>query len=296
MGSSNGNACRWSGSREARESRDFLRAAAFRTEPRDGEEAGIPRDRSRARARLEETRSSRSHAILPRRLMPVAKPISLSKSKLNAYHQCKKRLWLEVHRRDLLEASAATSRIFAVGQQVGSLARAEHADGILVPDDLAWSEAEQQTQAALAAQPKRPVFEAAVSHASVCVRSDLLIPRGSGFHLAEVKSTTSVKDYHLPDAAVQVWVLRGAGVAVKSVELRHINREFVYPGNQDYRGLFTSGDIQDAVEKLQPDVPKWVKDAQAILGRTEPDVAMGSHCDAPFECPLKVYCASLAGP
>ena len=228
--------------------------------------------------------------------MPVAKPISLSKSKLNAYHQCKKRLWLEVHRRDLLEASAATSRIFAVGQQVGSLARAEHADGILVPNDLAWSEAEQQTQAALAAQPKRPVFEAAVSHAGVCVRSDLLIPRGSGFHLAEVKSTTSVKDYHLPDAAVQVWVLRSAGVPVKSVELRHINREFVYPGYGDYRRLFASGDIQDAVEKLQPDVPKWVEDARAILGRAEPDVAMGGYCDAPFECPFKVHCASVAGP
>jgi len=33
--------------------------------------------------------------------MPVVKPISLSKSSRNAHHQCKKRLWLEVYRRDL---------------------------------------------------------------------------------------------------------------------------------------------------------------------------------------------------
>jgi hypothetical protein len=90
--------------------------------------------------------------------MPMTKPISLSKSKLNAYHQCKKRLWLEVHRRVLLEVSAETNRIFAVGHQVGALARAEHADRILVPDDIPWMEAERQTQTALAAQPKRPVL------------------------------------------------------------------------------------------------------------------------------------------
>jgi predicted RecB family nuclease len=219
----------------------------------------------------------------------------LSKSRLNAYHQCRKRLWLEVHRRDLLEVSEGTNRIFAVGHRVGALARAEHADGVLVAEDAPWAEAARQTHSALAARPMRPVFEAAASHRNVKVRADLLIPVRGGFHLAEVKSSTSVKEHHLPDAAVQTWVLRGAGIPVKSVELRHINREFVYPGNDDYRGLFTSGDIQDAVEKLQPDVPKWVEDAQAILGRAEPNVPMGRHCDAPYECPFKARCASLAG-
>lgn len=49
----------------------------------------------------------------------------LSKSKLNAYHQCAKRLWLEVHREDLIEISPATQRKFGVGHQVGEVARAE---------------------------------------------------------------------------------------------------------------------------------------------------------------------------
>lgn len=43
----------------------------------------------------------------------------LSKSKLMAYRQCPKRLWLEVHRSKLRENSAATQKEFAVGHEVG---------------------------------------------------------------------------------------------------------------------------------------------------------------------------------
>ena len=47
----------------------------------------------------------------------------LSKSKLLAFRQCPKRLWLEVHRPDLREDSSATQASFTVGHQVGDIAR-----------------------------------------------------------------------------------------------------------------------------------------------------------------------------
>jgi len=47
----------------------------------------------------------------------------LSKSKLLAYRQCPKRLWLEVFRRDLSTDSPGTSAGFAAGQAVGEVAR-----------------------------------------------------------------------------------------------------------------------------------------------------------------------------
>ena len=226
----------------------------------------------------------------------MARRTFLSKSKLNAYHQCAKRLWLEVHRKDLIAISPATQRKFDVGHQVGELARAEHPDGVLIGHDAALSEALKQTQAVLGASPRRPVFEATVRHADVLVRADLLVPTRGGFHMAEVKSSAAVKPYHLIDVAVQAWVFRAAGVPVTSVEVRHIDSGFVYPGGGDYRGLFASGDVEADVARLEPEVPKWVRDAQAILGRPEPDVPMGAHCDDPFECPFKRHCASLAGP
>ena len=53
----------------------------------------------------------------------------LSKSKLLAYRQCPKRLWLEIHRPELRDDSAATQAHFArlrAGIQAGAEALAEH--------------------------------------------------------------------------------------------------------------------------------------------------------------------------
>lgn len=44
----------------------------------------------------------------------------LSKSKLLAFRQCPKRLWLEIHHPELRTDSAATQVNFAVGHQVAS--------------------------------------------------------------------------------------------------------------------------------------------------------------------------------
>jgi hypothetical protein len=47
----------------------------------------------------------------------------LSKSKILAGAQCQKRLWLEVHQPELREEDAAAEQKFAVGHQVGDVAR-----------------------------------------------------------------------------------------------------------------------------------------------------------------------------
>ena len=48
---------------------------------------------------------------------------NISKSKLLSFRQCAKRLWLEIHHRELCEDSAGTEASFAVGNQVGDIAR-----------------------------------------------------------------------------------------------------------------------------------------------------------------------------
>lgn len=47
---------------------------------------------------------------------------NLPKSKLIAYRQCPKRLWLEIHHPDLREDSASTQASFDVGHTVGEIA------------------------------------------------------------------------------------------------------------------------------------------------------------------------------
>ena len=48
---------------------------------------------------------------------------NLSKSKLLAYRQCPKRLWLEIHHPDLREYGAQTEASFQVGNEVGKIAQ-----------------------------------------------------------------------------------------------------------------------------------------------------------------------------
>ncbi|MBX3618224.1 MAG: DUF2779 domain-containing protein, partial [Nitrosomonas sp.] len=48
---------------------------------------------------------------------------TFSKSKLLALRQCPKKLWLEVHRPDLLEYSTETDARLQIGRQVGEIAR-----------------------------------------------------------------------------------------------------------------------------------------------------------------------------
>ena len=47
----------------------------------------------------------------------------LSKSKLMAYRQCPKRVWLEVHHPDLRVDTAASQKNFETGHQVGEIAQ-----------------------------------------------------------------------------------------------------------------------------------------------------------------------------
>ena len=213
----------------------------------------------------------------------------LSKSRLLAYRQCPRRLWLQTHHPGLAMVDAASSAWMASGTEAGEVFRSLHPEGILIDtDDL--GEALRQTRTLLASQPLRPLFEATLEAGDVLVRIDLLAPDQAGYRLVEAKSSTSVKDYHLDDAAIQTWVARAAGISVAATAIAHINRDFVYLGQQHYRGLFTETRIDDEIAERLPLISSWVKDAQAMLAGREPDIAPGEQCDQPFSCPFQAHC------
>ena len=212
----------------------------------------------------------------------------LSKSRIIIHRQCPKRLWLQINRPELIEESDGATTRMATGTTVGEIARSLFADGVLIyADDLgqALDDTRQATKTI-----DHPVFEATFQCKGVLVRADLLLPDSGRYRMAEVKSSTGVKDYHLADAAVQAWVARGAGIDLSAVEIAHINRDFVYPGGSDYRGLFRHTDISEQIRPMEQDVPNWIAAAKATLAGQEPDIAPGDQCSNPFECPFIAYC------
>jgi hypothetical protein len=220
----------------------------------------------------------------------------LSKSKLIAFRQCPKRMWLEVHRPDLrIDDSSAQGR-FEAGHQVGALAQTQYPDGVLIAPDNNLTQALKDTKAELARSPRRVLFEATFQAADILVRADLLIPTKKGWHMVEVKSSTSVKDYHLEDAAIQTWVAKQAGLTVSNTSLQVIDSSWTYPGGNNYSGLLRVEALDESIGPIQPEVPNWIAAAQKIAGSAEPAVKMGSQCNSPFACGFQEYCLSLTKP
>ncbi len=218
--------------------------------------------------------------------------VRLSKSKLMGYLQCPRRLWLGIHRPELEVISEGTAAAFAGGHAVGDRARQLYGDGHLVAYADGLGAALDTTRALLAdSRDNRPVYEATLEHDGLLVRLDVLLREPGGARLIEVKSTASIKDEHLPDCAVQLWVARGAGLAVSRVSLAHVNREFVYAGNGDYRGLLTEVDVTGQVDLLAEAVPQWLSLARAAAGTAdEPAIQPGRRCTTPYACGYMRHC------
>lgn len=213
----------------------------------------------------------------------------LSKSRILLHRQCPKRLWLKVHRPELEEVDNSNQARFDTGIYVGELARQLHPNGVLIEgDDL--GQAVIDTQAILAGE-KRPIFEATLQAGGLLIRADLLLPEQDGYRMVEVKSSTSVKDYHLTDAAIQSWVAQQAELPLTSVEIAHIDNSFVYPGGGDYQGLFNYADISDQISEMKDAVPDWINAARETLSGDEPCVSVGSQCSDPFACSFIGYCS-----
>ncbi|KAK0359626.1 hypothetical protein LTR94_030566, partial [Friedmanniomyces endolithicus] len=166
-----------------------------------------------------------------------------------AYRQCERRLWLELHRPELRVDNAASMAAFAAGHQVGDLARRlydPHGTGALLDPHTEGFDAALARSLALL-DSGQPIFEAGFVAGGAMAFADVLLPLpGQGprrWRMVEVKSSTSVKDYHRDDAAIQARMALDAGVALEGIALAHIDSSWVYPGGGDYRGLLVEEDL-----------------------------------------------------
>jgi hypothetical protein len=222
---------------------------------------------------------------------------NLSKSKLLAFRQCKKRLWLEVHRPELREDSDVARLTLQAGLAVGEAARRlydRHGDGTTInPQKAGYDQALKTTRALL--QTAKPLFEAGFAADGAIAFADILLPvkkrKRLAWRIIEVKSSSSVKDYHRDDAAIQAYVTQAAGVPLASIAVAHIDTTWVYPGKEKYDGLLVEQDVTDEAVDRAEEVKEWVTEARSVASAAqEPKQTTGAHCMAPYECGFLAYC------
>ena len=224
---------------------------------------------------------------------------NLSKSKLMAFRQCPKRLWLEIHKPELKSDTNQTQARFAVGHQVGEIARQIYDPknrGSLIDIERDGFDRSFSLSLELMTSGK-PIFEAGYSAEGALAFADVMLPvRRSGvttWRMIEVKSSTSVKDYHRDDVAVQTFVAKQSGVPLTGVAVAHINNEWTYQGDQDYQGLLKESDLTEEAMGRQAEVREWISGAQEIAAKPrQPRVRTGPHCSKPYDCGFLAYCQS----
>jgi hypothetical protein len=220
----------------------------------------------------------------------------LSKSKILAHRQCAKRLWLEINDKDVAHYDARAVASFATGHSVGEFAQSYYdprPERVVINAQRDGYDVAAETTAQMLTG-KSPFFEAYFSANGAFAFADVVLPAGrSTWKIVEVKSSTSVKQYHRDDAAIQYFVATQSGVNVKAFMLAHIDSKWAYAGDGDYNGLLVETDVTSEVGARMEEVTQWIAEAQATARkRTEPKISTGAHCADPFVCGFFDYCSA----
>ena len=219
----------------------------------------------------------------------MTRPHGLSKSRFTSGLQCHKQLWWKVHEPGAPELvpDPALQLRFDTGTRVGEAARGYVPGGVLI--DLPHTDYEGKLAATRRAldDGAPAIYEASFVADRVFVAVDILAREPGGWRVIEVKSTTSSKPEHLPDAAIQVHVLRRAGLVVTGADVMVLNRACTYP---DLSNLFVRHDVTAQVEAMLAGIPSEVTAQLAMLARPLPEVAIGPHCTEPYDCPFLARC------
>ncbi len=216
---------------------------------------------------------------------------SISKSRIMEGLVCLKKAYFSIHHPHLKAATTPQQQmVFDEGHLVGVEACKHFPGGVLIGDEI-YDLAERVCLTSEAiASGANTIYEATFAADYISCRVDILHRpnQGADWHLIEVKSGTSVKDRYLKDAAAQAIILRRSGLSVGKVFAMHINSSCRYP---DLSNLFTLQDVTLEAMHTEPVISQAIDQLLAIKDTAkQPNIAIGRHCESPYECDFKAQC------
>lgn len=213
-----------------------------------------------------------------------------SKSKFVMFYGCHKRLWLEKYKEEYKEEIQNEERLVN-GNLVGDLAMSLFGDYYLA--ETKENDLSKQASNTLEAikRGEKVICEAAFILENHYCAVDILVCDGDGYSVYEVKSTTSIKPNYLYDLAYQYYVLVNLGYKINSLNLVHINSNYIFKAELDINKYFKINDLTKEVKEKYDDVCNLLEESDRILNDTnEPKSIMSSQCNAYNGCPFLAYC------
>lgn len=217
----------------------------------------------------------------------------LSKSSFIRGVQCEKHLYLyKYHYNEMDQLSEMQKAIFKRGTDVGKLAQQLFPKGIDASpkSQFEYDKAVVETKK-LIDQNQKVIYEASFNYSDVLAVADILVNEKSGLKIYEVKSSTSISETYIRDAALQYWVISNSGYRVKDFSITYINNQYIRKGNLDINELFVTESVLKLILPLQKWVEENVKRFKKVLNKkTIPKIDIGEHCYDPYTCGFYEYC------
>jgi hypothetical protein len=216
----------------------------------------------------------------------------LSKSSFLKGIQCEKQLYLYKHHYDWQDpVSEEQQAIFDRGTNVGLLAWQLFPGGAKATEDPRESDIAVARTSELLTKSNGVIYEAAFLFDGVLVISDIIVKIGDKWKIYEVKSSTSVSETYIYDAAVQYYVLKSSGLDISDVSIVYLNNQFVRMGELNVQELFTVESVLGPVKEQWDFVTQKVAALKKVVRRRSiPDIKIGPQCHNPYDCSFLGTC------
>lgn len=179
----------------------------------------------------------------------------ITKSLYVKYIKCPKSYYNTLTCKEEEKTNDFITSIIERGKDVGEIGRNYFGGFYLVERDKNETMAENTKKAI--DNNERVICEASFIYEDCFCSVDILKKVDGGFEIYEIKSSTKCSESHIDDCSFQYYVLTSLGYNIKSVNLLHINSDYVFKDKLDLRQLFScqviepKDDVQQNIEKIR---------------------------------------------
>ena len=224
--------------------------------------------------------------------MNVEKHI-LSKSTYIRSLQCLKSLFLYKYHYKLRDPVPPELQIrFEKGHNIGKLAQQLFPGGFDARPDQPYNYNKSVVLTSeLISKGYDTIYEASFQFEKVLAVADILVKKAGNWFAYEVKSSLSISETYLKDAALQYFVIANSGLQLEDFSIIHLNQKLDEALINEPSKIFIEQSVLDYCKSQNDFVKNNISTAKIILDKKIlPDIAVGNHCTEPYRCDFYNFC------
>ncbi|MEP7171259.1 MAG: hypothetical protein ABI855_17960 [Bacteroidota bacterium] len=217
----------------------------------------------------------------------------LSKSTYIKSLQCLKALYLYKYHYKLRDPLPPELQIrFSKGHNIGRLAQQLFPGGFDVSPDQPYNyyKSVLLTQD-LILKGYDTIYEASFQFEKVLAVADILVKKAGKWFAYEVKSSLSISETYLKDAALQYFVIVNSGLQIEDFSIIYLNQKLEDALINEPAKIFSEQSVLDYCMSQNDFVKNNILTAKNILEKKIiPDIEIGDHCRKPYRCDFYNFC------